>query len=149
MATKVTSYEQRVVDAIKERMAADFDYAYEVLTRFHLGFAAGMYDNVDAMNDFADRWLRYRSGQVKMSDKQRAYITKIVTRFAKQYFCMMQRARTEPESLAASFYVFSPESIAFLQADSERTFSGMLASEDEKVAHAACKTLAVSTLRKL
>ena len=152
-ARKITSQEQRVVDFIRGRMTADFGYAYEVLARFHYRFAVRKFDNVDAMSDFAGRFYRWKGGLLKLSDKQMSYITKLATRFVKQYFLMMQSAATgnllEHGNWGLATIGYQKEDLEFMQRDHELTFSAVMASEDEKLKHSACRILVAETLKKL
>ena len=147
---KMTVDDTRIVDFIKARMASDFDYAYRVLYEMHCHFALGMYDNFQAMQDFSSRYPRYKSGDCKLSDKQRSYVTSLVTRFAKQYYQMLLRFHSAGDNTFFPEWNAMPdETRRFVLEDYDRTFELMSGEEDTKMVKAAAHVFAVEVLKSL
>ena len=151
---KMTADDTRIVDFMKARMASDFDYAFRVLHEMHYHFALGKYDNFRAMQDFSSRYPRYRTGECKLSDKQRAYVTSLVSRFTKQYYQMMLSFHGLPESDGpaqgySEWEMMPAATKRFVHEDYDRTFELLMGSDDPKTLASASRIFAAEALRVL
>ncbi len=149
---KMTADDTRIVNFMKARMASDFDYAYRVLYEMHCHFALGKYDNFQAMQDFSSRYVRYKRGDCRLSDKQRSYVTSLVTRFAKQYYQMMLRFHGLGDRRDTFFHEWNgmpDETRRFVLEDYDRTFELMSGEEDAKMVKSVAHVFAAEALKSL